>query len=282
MQILSHPDARAFLAKIKSEDADDTSRLVFADWLEERGEPHLEAWGHFIRAQVEMAMYWPYPEPPKELDQVNPAVRRAYWLAETRAKELLEEFQPQWLGYTPSKGKPHLSVGNPNKVKWRRGFPGLNVYDMKELRKYHSRPSWPLFTSLELTTVRTRETTTSNDRSTLTNLVKADQLNELVFHASCSAHVAEWLDILPHLPNLRRVGFEMWDLGAPWVNRLTRAEWMPGHKTFWFANPQMKIVLKPTNTFTTSGVNALAQAFGQRCAVDTSKCLGGAHGARRW
>jgi len=282
VQILSHPEAQAFLAKIRNEDADDTNRLVFADWLEERGEPHLEAWAHFIRAQVEMAVYWPYPQPPKELDQVNPAVRRAYWLAETKAKELLEQFQPQWLGYKPNAKKPYLSIGNENKVRWRRGFPGLNLYDMKEFRKYQSRPSWPLYTSLEIQSVRTRDTTAMSDRTALMNAVRADQFNELVFHAGCSINVAYWMSLLPHLPNLRRVGFEMWDIGKPWVDTLTRREYAPGLPTFWFANPQLKIVLRPTNTFTTSGINALAQVFGQRCAVDTSKCLGGAHGARRW
>lgn len=49
------------------------------------------------------------------------------------------------------------------------------------------------------------------------------------------------------------------------------------------ANPQLKIVLRPTDTFTASGVSAPARVFGRRCAVETSKCLGGAHGAgRRW
>lgn len=282
MLILAHPDAQAFLAKIKSDDAEDTNRLVFADWLEEQGEPHLEGWAHFIRAQIEMSQYWVYPEPPKQIDQVNPAVRKAYWLAEQRAEKLLAEFQHMWLGYGKRTDKPHLSPGNPNKVRWRRGLPGLVVYDTKELRKYQSRPSWPLYTSLEITHVRTAPTRASNDRSTLTNLVKADQLNELVFNASCSAHVAAWLEILPEVPNLRRIGFEMWDLGQPWIDRLTNPEWSPGHKTFWFANPQMKIVLKPTSSFTTGGINRLVQTFGQRCAVDTSKCLGGAVGARRW
>jgi len=282
VQILAHPDAQAFLAKIRHEDADDTNRLVFADWLEEQGEPHLAGWAHFIRAQIEMAVYWPFPQPPKELDQVNPAVRRAYWLAEKRAKELLDEFQPQWLGYKPNAKKPYLSIGNEHKVRWRRGFPGLNVYDMKELRKYQSRPSWPLYTSLEIQTVRGRETTAANDRTTLMNLIKADQFNELVFHSSCSAVVAGWMELLPELPNLRRVGFEMWDVGKPWVDLLTRKVNGANLPSFYHANPQLKIVLKPTNTFTTSGINALAQVFGQRCAVDTSKCLGGAHGARRW
>jgi uncharacterized protein (TIGR02996 family) len=46
-------DAAAFLAKIIAEPADDLPRLVYADWLDERGDPR----GEFIRVQVELAGY---------------------------------------------------------------------------------------------------------------------------------------------------------------------------------------------------------------------------------
>jgi uncharacterized protein (TIGR02996 family) len=281
VDILKHPDAQAFLAKIRSEDDDDTNRLVFADWLEERGEPHLEAWARLIRAQIEMAIYWPYPTPPKELDQVNPAFRRAYWLAESTAAELIKEFQPRWLGYKPVTNKVQQTIGSPYIVKWRRGLPGLKVSDVKELRKYQSRPSWPLYTSLEIQSVRAVPTAKSNDQSTLVNLIESNQFNELVFLAPCSNNVARWISELPLLSNLRRLGFDMWDIGPFWIQLLTSKERGVGLPSFYHANPQLKIVLRPLNTFTTSGISALAQAFGQRCVVDTSKCQGGAYGARR-
>lgn len=276
MQILSHPDAQAFLTKIRAEDADDTNRLVFADWLEERGEPHLEAWAHFIRAQVTMAVIWPYPEPPKTLDLVQQDRRREYWLLEQQEKELLEKFQPEWLVYNTEGGKKHLSPGNPNKVKWRRGFMGLNLHDMKELRKYQSRSSWPLVTSLVLQSVRSVRTRTSNDQSALLNVIRSDQLNEIVFGPGRAADVRDWLGVLiTEVPNLRRIGFEMYDLLEPWMTGLTRP-------TFYRTNKQAKLVLKPLNTFSTAAINNLKQVFGDRVAVDSSKCHGGARGARMW
>ncbi len=276
MQILSHPEAQAFLTTIRAEDADDTTRLVFADWLQERGEPHLEGWAHFIRTQVEMARIWPYPDPPKTMDLVDQRYRKEYWLLEQKEKALLEQFKSEWLGYNTEGGKPHLSPGNPNKVKWRRGMPGLNLHDMKELRKYRSRTSWPLVTSLVLQSVRGRATRATNDRTALVNVVTSNQLNEVVFGPGCAAEVRDWLGAwTAPVPNLRRIGFEMYDLLEPWFTALTRPE-------FYRANRQAKLVLKPLNTFSTAAMNGLKQVFGDRVAVDPSKCQGGARGARMW
>jgi uncharacterized protein (TIGR02996 family) len=44
---------RAFLRAIVTEPADDTARLVYADWLEETGEPVQVARAEFIRAQIQ-------------------------------------------------------------------------------------------------------------------------------------------------------------------------------------------------------------------------------------
>lgn len=49
----SHPDADAFVRAYLEQPADTVARLVFADWLEETGEPHSAAWAHFIRAKIE-------------------------------------------------------------------------------------------------------------------------------------------------------------------------------------------------------------------------------------
>lgn len=38
MSLFSNQECRAFLDAISAEPDDDTNRLVFADWLEERGE----------------------------------------------------------------------------------------------------------------------------------------------------------------------------------------------------------------------------------------------------
>jgi uncharacterized protein (TIGR02996 family) len=47
-----HPDEAAFLRAICAEPADDTPRLVYADWLEEHGQGER---AEFIRVQVELA-----------------------------------------------------------------------------------------------------------------------------------------------------------------------------------------------------------------------------------
>lgn len=49
----------AFVAAIRATPADDTARLVYADWLQERGH---DAWAALIRVQVELAR--PAPERP--------------------------------------------------------------------------------------------------------------------------------------------------------------------------------------------------------------------------
>jgi type IV pilus assembly protein PilB len=49
----SHPDADAFVSAILRNPAEVTTRLVFADWLEETGDPSNVAWAQFIRLNVE-------------------------------------------------------------------------------------------------------------------------------------------------------------------------------------------------------------------------------------
>jgi uncharacterized protein (TIGR02996 family) len=49
---MSHREARSFLAAICANPDDDTTRLVFADWLDERGDPGR---AEFIRTQIERA-----------------------------------------------------------------------------------------------------------------------------------------------------------------------------------------------------------------------------------
>jgi uncharacterized protein (TIGR02996 family) len=51
----AHPDADAFVRAILRDPADLTTRLVFADWLEETGQPANVAWARFIRLGAEIA-----------------------------------------------------------------------------------------------------------------------------------------------------------------------------------------------------------------------------------
>src|SRR5262245_64336616 len=60
----SHPDADAFVRAILRDPPDVTTRLVFADWLEETGDPSNVAWAHFIRmmANVDPFELWKHAQ----------------------------------------------------------------------------------------------------------------------------------------------------------------------------------------------------------------------------
>jgi type IV pilus assembly protein PilB len=64
----SHPDADAFMRVYLRNPTDVPTRLVFADWLEETGEPSNVAWAHYIRLKAEAAGH-PFGSPDQiELD----------------------------------------------------------------------------------------------------------------------------------------------------------------------------------------------------------------------
>ncbi|MBX9579513.1 MAG: TIGR02996 domain-containing protein, partial [Gemmataceae bacterium] len=53
----SHPDADAFVRAFLRNPQDETARLVFADWLEDTGEPQNAAWAGYIRAKAAAARH---------------------------------------------------------------------------------------------------------------------------------------------------------------------------------------------------------------------------------
>lgn len=85
----------AFLRAITENPDDDTPRLIYADWLEERGDPR----GEFIRIQIAVA------------HERYCAARRLP--LEARERELLEHHQDTWLGTL----RPMLT-----RWSFRRGF----------------------------------------------------------------------------------------------------------------------------------------------------------------
>jgi uncharacterized protein (TIGR02996 family) len=74
------PSADDFLQAILANPDDDTPRLVYADWLEERGDPR----GEFIRLQCELA----------QLPDSDPRILPK----REREAELVREHHQQWLG----------------------------------------------------------------------------------------------------------------------------------------------------------------------------------------
>ena len=103
------------LEEILGNPADDTPRLVYADWLMDNGR---EARGEFIRLQVELH----HEEPGYTLDcrrspkvhekSANPKIRRAM--------ELLREFSAQ--GMAAAWQEPEIPLSCWADLEWRRGF----------------------------------------------------------------------------------------------------------------------------------------------------------------
>lgn len=76
-------DDTAFRLAIRADLHDDTRRLVYADWLDERGDPRAE----FLRVECELRQTWSYATPRPELSKRLAALRRQLdpaWLADVR------------------------------------------------------------------------------------------------------------------------------------------------------------------------------------------------------
>lgn len=98
-------DRDAFLRAIRANPDDDTPRLVFADWLDERSDPL----GELIRVQIEL-------EPVREhIDR--PRVRELL----DRESDLLGRHGPEWVGRAADLDAAHPGFG----PVFRRGLPEL-------------------------------------------------------------------------------------------------------------------------------------------------------------
>src|SRR5688572_20050324 len=92
-----------FLRAILEDPGDDSLRLVYADWLEERGDPR----GEFIRVQVELA----------RMADDDPGRPDLEW----RERELLQDHGDQWRAPLPAWA--HRGC------QFRRGFVGFVACD---------------------------------------------------------------------------------------------------------------------------------------------------------
>src|SRR5262245_14001334 len=92
-----------FLREIEASPADETPRLIYADWLEERGDPRAE----YLRREV-------------ELHTLSADSRRFHQLAQ-ELRDMREEFEPKWLvavGRTRVGNCAAFSLHCPNKWEW--------------------------------------------------------------------------------------------------------------------------------------------------------------------
>src|SRR5262245_25827204 len=90
-------DEKALLAAIWDEPYDDSVRLVYADWLDERGQPER---AEFIRLQIERARL-------DEWDDLPPALRQ-------REQALWRKWRRRWRAHLPKKQRS---------CNFHRGFP---------------------------------------------------------------------------------------------------------------------------------------------------------------
>lgn len=103
-----------FLKDICDHPQDDTPRLVYADWLDERGEPGDVDRAELIRAQIVLARN-------QELGGSPLAPERRRRL-ESRVRELLEEHGAEWEWPVRMLGLG-WAEGRSSRILWSRGFP---------------------------------------------------------------------------------------------------------------------------------------------------------------
>jgi uncharacterized protein (TIGR02996 family) len=119
---MSTSDQLAFWAAIRAAPTDDTPRLIYADWLDEHGDPDR---AEFIRVQCALARFGP--------DRRRGGKKRP--LLEARERALLDENRSRWLaefrnvlkGATPYADDDRWL----NNLPFRRGFVGPLRVDLK-------------------------------------------------------------------------------------------------------------------------------------------------------
>lgn len=181
----------AFLEAIRAQPDDDVVRLVYADWLEERGEPL----GAFIRAQVRLAQL------PKDDPEV-PGLRAL-------ERELLEAHRAEWLAGSPT---------DVSECEFRRGFvasAAVNCWCLYENETY-ARSVADAFPLLEEVRVEECEYP-SFERAAPAVGVLASRLNRLTLAGSPGSDVGALAEVGP-CPRLEHLGLS--HTGAWWGNVL--------------------------------------------------------------
>jgi uncharacterized protein (TIGR02996 family) len=104
-------DSEALLQTVLAHPADDLPRLIFADFLEESGDPASSARAEFIRVQCELAQVEAEPDP---------ATVHAFLALRTRERLLLSKFSDAWFEPLRRRGEPFFSALSHG--HFRRGF----------------------------------------------------------------------------------------------------------------------------------------------------------------
>jgi uncharacterized protein (TIGR02996 family) len=101
----------AFLSAIRQTPAEETTRLVYADWLDEQGDPESKTKADFIRLEVQMAA-----TPEQSLNRVR-------WL--TKLQKLAVALAPRWLAVVshPKLEACRVSFRYPCPKQWEKLAP---------------------------------------------------------------------------------------------------------------------------------------------------------------
>ena len=190
----------AFLQAISENPDDDAPRLLYADWLEERGDPR----GEFIRVQCALA----------RMDEYDP--RR--WDLAARERELLAAYQREWT-------RP--CWWSLDDCGFRRGFLDWVTPDHSDFLK-HGAELLRLGPAVE---VRLKDGT-----EMLAEMLRrpfVQQLKRLAFirgsvRPRLTATDVELLASSPALAGLTSLTFGASDIGPEGVRRLAQAQWLGG------------------------------------------------------
>jgi uncharacterized protein (TIGR02996 family) len=184
----------AFLQAIADHPDEDGPRLVYADWLDERGDADR---AELIRTQCELA----------RLPETDP--RR--WLLEDRARALLERHESRWLGDMPDAVQSW---------EFRRGFP-----DRLHVGPSLAQIDWPIpagVTDLIVTFLR------SLRYRVLTDFLTADHPARPTALTCVTGDLARDWESAPLLARLKRLALQNVQVDdADWIGRLRAGVW-PG------------------------------------------------------
>lgn len=134
-------DRDAFIRQICEHPADDVARWVFADWLDEHGEPHL---AEFIRVQCELSLfdtsyYLSYDNCRMCENSAVPLIKRSAELLHKAWSQTLIDFCHE----------TQLSSTSCNWWEFRRGFPAWLDLTKGELRT-HAAAIFRIFPATEI------------------------------------------------------------------------------------------------------------------------------------
>ncbi len=230
---MREPEKSALLQAVVVEPHNDTPRLLYADWLDRRGDQAAAAHAEFIRLQCHLVQLQP-------IDSRNRLAQRA--------QELFQRFGRQWF---PALGKiVWLDGTSPGAVGWesfpvwviRRGFPDeLVVETILQLRQISLSWPRPLPTLQRLTLGRQPDWNASNASAprgvssmsvgnlrTQESVADGGQIRSLAIQGrECTLQDCQALGSFMTLSELRSLKIRSLGLARPAIEQLTQAAQWP-------------------------------------------------------